>query len=79
MLTIELEGKETHVDAELVINTSLVLLHLTRINHDIGMKLIKNVQIDKYNAINTMLFRLQCYKIKSYTVNIIVWKIIVTF
>lgn len=75
MLTIELESKETHVDAEVVINTS----HLTRINRDIGIKLIKNVQIDKYNAINTMMFRLQCYKIKSYTVNIIVWKIIVIF
>lgn len=77
MLTIEIESKETHVDAEVVINTSLALLYLTRIDHHIGIKLMKNVQIDKYNAINTMPFRLQGYKIKFYTVNIIVWKIIV--
>lgn len=75
MLTIEIESKETHVDAEVVINTSLALLYLTRIDHHIGIKLMKNVQIDKYNAI--MPFRLQGYKIKFYTVNIIVWKIIV--
>lgn len=79
MLTIEIESKETHVDAEVVINTSLALLYLTRINHDIGIKLMKNIQIDKYSAINTMPFRLQSYKIKFYTVNIIVWKIIVIF
>lgn len=33
MLTIEIESKETHVDAEVVINTSLALLYLTRIDH----------------------------------------------
>lgn len=67
------------MDAEIVINTSLAMLYLTRINHDIGIELLKNIQIDKYDAINTMLFRLQRYKIKFYTASIIVWKIIVIF
>lgn len=67
------------MDAEIVINTSLAMLYLTRINHDIGIELLKNIQIDKYDAINRMLFRLQRYKNKFYTASIIVWKIIVIF